>query len=135
MKIVIPKNVNLDLLKSNAISAMAYARPRRSNLPVGCAILDTKNTIFTGANVEFLFQQSWHAEEVAYGYAMSHDGGKIIACCIASDRKRFTPCGKCRDPIKEFSIPECLVVHVNPRTKKTLIFTIDQLMPYYPTKE
>jgi len=131
----IPKTLNLDLLKANAVSAMAFARCRRSNLRVGCAVLDTKNTIYTGANVEVLWQRCYHAEETAIIGAMAHDAGEIRAVCIACDRRLFTPCGHCMDVIIEFCKKDGIVMHYNPRTKKESIFSLEDLMPHYPTRD
>lgn len=125
----------LDLLKANASSVMANARPRRSNLRVGCALIDTKNTIYVGANIEVLWQRCYHAEESAIMGALSRDAGDIKAICIACDRRLFTPCGHCMDLIMEFSHPDATVFHFNPRTLKTSMFALDDLMPHYPTKD
>lgn len=130
----IPYGVNLDLLKARAISSMAFARPRRSQLPVGCAIIDTKKTIFTGANIETLWQRSYHAEETAFMYAATHDAGKILAVCVAAERRLFTPCGGCIDLLIEFCRDDAIVVHVNPKTHHTTILPLSGMMPYYPTK-
>ena len=130
----VPKGINLDLLRSRAISAMALARPRRSGLLVGCAVIDDKNNIFTGANIEILWQRSFHAEETAITGALVHDCGKIRAICIAAERSLFTPCGACMDLILEFSIPDAVIVHINPKTRKTTIIPLSAMMPFYPTR-
>lgn len=135
MKLELPECYDLDLLKASAVSAMSGARPRRSMLPVGCALYDTRKNIFTGANVEVLWQRSAHAEEVAVLYAMSHDAGKIRALCIAAERDLFTPCGHCMDLIREFAHEDAIVIHINPKTKKTSTFGIQELMPFYPTRK
>lgn len=127
--------LNLDELKARAVSAMAFARPRRSGLLVGCALYDTKHTIFTGANVEVQWQRSYHAEEVAVVSAMTHDAGGIKAICISADRKLFTPCGHCLDLIMEFATRDCLVLHVNPRTKRVSKLNLSDMMPYYPSRD
>lgn len=132
-KLELPAGYNLDLLKTSAISAMDHARPKRSELKVGCALYDTKRNIFTGGNIEVLWQRCYHAEESCIISAMSHDAGKIRAICVACDRELFTPCGHCRDLITEFSADDVLIMHVNPRTGKTSSFTIDELLPHYPT--
>lgn len=129
------RSINFDLLKAQACSAMAFARCRRSNLRVGCAIIDTKDTIYTGANIEVLWQRCFHAEETAIIGAMAHDAGDVRAVCIACDRKLFTPCGHCMDIIKEFSKKDGIVIHYNPRTRKESTFTIEELMPHYPTRD
>src|SRR5437764_782881 len=112
---------------------MAYARPRRSLLPVGCAIVDMKHNVWTGANVETLWQRSYHAEEAAIINAMSHDAGLIRAIVVAANRELFTPCGTCMDLVMEFSTPDAILMHYNPTTRITSEFRLDELMPHYPT--
>jgi cytidine deaminase len=129
----IPKDINMDLLVANAISAMAFARPERSKLPVGCAVLDTKHTIYTGANLEVLWQQVYHAEEVAITGAIAHDSGPIRVIVVAAVRKLFTPCGKCMDVIMKYAKDDAIVVHVNPKTHIRTALTLLQIMPFYPT--
>jgi len=132
-KVKCPKDINLDLLVANAIAEMAFARPERSLLPVGCAVFDTKNTIYTGANLEILWQESIHAEKVAISGAITHDSGPIRIVVIAAERKLFTPCGGCMDVIMKYAKDDAIVVHVNPKTNVRTMLTLQQLMPYYPT--
>ncbi len=129
----VPKDVNMDLLVSNAISAMTFARPERSKLPVGCAVLDTKHTIYTGANLEILWQESIHAEKVAISGAITHDSGPIRVIVIAAERKLFTPCGGCMDVIMKYAKDDAIVVHVNPKTHVRTALSLLQIMPFYPT--
>lgn len=133
IRIVIPDWINLDLLKAEASAARAYALPERSGLFVGCAVMDSKRNIFTGANLEVLWQESYHAEETAILTAKTHDAGTIEAICISAERKLFTPCGRCMDLIFKFASPNAVLLHQNPKTYKTSIFYIKELMPYYPT--
>ena len=125
----------IEMLKGHAVSAMAYARPRRSGLAVGCSLLDTKNNYFTGANVELLWQRCSHAEENTIIGSITHDGGEVRAICIAADRELFTPCGHCMDLILEFSQKTASIIHYNPRTRKTTIIPLKKMMPYYPTRK
>lgn len=128
-------SVQISVLTSAAISAMAYARPRRSGLAVGCALLDTKSNCFTGANIELQWQRSSHAEENTIFGCITHDGGDIRAICIAADRELFTPCGHCLDVIMEFATKDAKIIHINPRTRKTTIIPLSKMMPYYPTRK
>lgn len=124
----------MDLLVSMACSARANAYCRRSNLRVGSAVLDTKNNIHIGANIEVLWQRCYHAEENAIITCKTHDGGDVVAVCIACERELFTPCGSCMDVILEFSTPNCIVAHYNPATRKLTAFRAKDLMPVYPTR-
>lgn len=124
----------IGLLKADAVSAMAFARPERSGVPVGCALIDTKHTIYTGANLEVLWQQSYHAEETAICGAITHDSGDVRAIVIAANRELFTPCGRCMDLIMKYCVEDAIIIHYNPKTKKESQFTLRQLMPHYPIR-
>jgi cytidine deaminase len=134
-KVKLPRDINFDYLKAEACLAMALAKPRRSNCPVGCAFFDVRGNIWTGANIEVRQQRSYHAEESAIINCITHDGGKIKVICIAAERELFTPCGNCMDLIMEFQEDDAYVIYVNPKTKKDAIFLASQLMPYYPTRK
>jgi cytidine deaminase len=134
-KVKLPKDINFDYLKASAMSAMALAKPRRSNCPVGCAFFDVRGNLWAGANIEVSGQRSYHAEESTIIHAMTHDAGKIRVICIAAEATLFTPCGNCMDLIMEFQEGDAYVVFVNPKTKNERIFLASQLMPYYPVRK
>lgn len=129
-------DANLDLiLATKAIEAMSYALARRSNLRVGVALLDDRDRIFMGANMETLWQRSFHGEEVAILNSKMSGAGKVVAICVAAERKLFTPCGACMDMIFEFGGENCIVSHVHPITKRRTSFKASEIMPYYPTRD
>lgn len=131
----LPDDISFDLLMAKACYAMGLARPRRSNLRVGAAIFDTKNTVYVGANFEMNWQHSEHAEKTAILHGLCNDSGKVRAICIAAERKLFTPCGDCMDKIIEHATADCVIMHYNPLEKKSSYFRIKEIMPFYPTKE
>ena len=125
----------LEVLKANALAQMANARCDRSKLRVGAAVMDNCDNIYTGANLEVFWQKCYHAEECAILNAVGHDAKPLVAVCVAAERELFTPCGGCMDLIMEFGSKDCLVMHLNPKTRKTTIFTAGELMPHYPTRK
>jgi cytidine deaminase len=133
----------LEVLIDMAVDGQRLALPVRSNLYVGASVIalppDRTSPMtfdfYNAGNVEMLWQNSSHAEKNAIMGAVARNHKKILAVCIAAERKLFTPCGGCMDVIFEFGGKDCHVIHYNPSTKAISRFTARQIMPYYPTKD
>ncbi len=113
---------------ARAARAQAYAP--YSRFAVGAAVLDEQGRIHAGANVEnAAYPQGWCAETSAIA-AMVAAGGRHIAavavCGVAADP--VTPCGGCRQRIREFAADDCPVLVVD---EQHLVarFTLGQLLP------
>ena len=87
-----------------ARSAMARAHAPYSGFPVGAAILTGAGNIYSGCNVENAsFPEGWCAETSAIA-AMVVAGETAIAevAVVAAKMPRITPCGGCRQRLREF---------------------------------
>jgi cytidine deaminase len=94
-----------------ARAAMAKAYAPYSNFPVGAAIRGAGGGIFSGANMENAsFPEGWCAETSAIAQ-MVMSGERRIAevAVVAAKAARITPCGGCRQRLKEFATAETLV--------------------------
>src|ERR1700741_4466248 len=94
-----------------ARSAMRNAYAPYSKFPVGAAILTDGGKIFAGANMENAsLPEGWCAEVSAISH-MVMGGERHIkeVAVIAEKMPRITPCGGCRQRLKEFGTADTLV--------------------------
>ncbi len=113
-----------------AKAAMANAYAPYSNFPVGASIRSESGKLYSGANVEnAAYPQGCCAEASAIS-AMVTDGERRIAemVVIGKGEALVTPCGGCRQKIREFAAPDT-PIHVCGPDGLRQSFTLDQLLP------
>ena len=102
---------------------MAYAP--YSHFQVGAAVLAESGKIYGGANVE----------NASYGATVCAERSAIFAAVNAGERKleaiavTETPCGMCRQVMREFCDPKAFKVIVGKSTDDFKVFTLDELLP------
>ncbi|RCW45382.1 MULTISPECIES: cytidine deaminase [unclassified Halanaerobium] len=128
------KKVKDELFKA-ALKVQQNAYVPYSNFPLGAAVLTEEGEIYTGVNIENAsFGLSNCAERSAIFNAVSHGKKNIKALLlVSSTEKPVTPCGACRQVIKEFS-DNIEVVMMTDRGKE-LIMTSSELLPGAFTEE
>ena len=94
-----------------ARAARAMAHAPYSRFAVGAAVLDEQGRVHAGCNVEnAAYPQGWCAEASALS-AMVLAGGKralaVAVCAVAP--QPVTPCGGCRQKLREFAADDCPV--------------------------
>lgn len=108
---------------------MAYAP--YSNHPVGTALVTDTGEIYTGCNIEnAAYPLGCCAEQSAIS-AMVLGGGRVIReiVIVGPSREACTPCGGCRQRIREFSTPDTIVYSCNSE-RVLLTMTLDELLPH-----
>ncbi|NKQ40771.1 MAG: cytidine deaminase [Sulfurovum sp.] len=120
-----------NLIKS-AIKAYHNAYAPYSKFSVGAAVLDENGSIYNGCNVENAAYPSGScAEEQAIGNMIAN-GGKLIReiVIIGISDKLITPCGACRQRIREFSDKDTIIHihHIEQGLQQS--FKLDELLPY-----
>ena len=93
----------VDLFEA-ARAAMARAHVPYSQFPVGAAIRTDTGAVFSGCNIENAsYPEGWCAETSAIAH-MVMAGERRIAevAVIATKMPRVTPCGGCRQRLREF---------------------------------
>ena len=113
-----------------ARAAMAKAHAPYSKFPVGAAVLTDDGAVFAGCNIENAsYPEGWCAETTALA-AMVMGGGKRIAevAVVAEKMPLITPCGGCRQRLKEFGSPETLV-HLCDKSGVVETVTLGDLLP------
>lgn len=100
-----------------------------------CVLAEGKGErMFPGCNIEHDYCRSFHAEEVAIMKAISNGIKKIEAIVIVAEIQNFTPCGACRDWIREFLLTEGLIAVQSSPSGPITCFSLSELFPAPPTK-
>ena len=126
----ISNNTDDDLIRA-AITAMASAYAPYSGFSVGAAIRDEHGHIHTGVNVEnAAYPQGSCAEAGAIAAMIMAGGRHITAIAVAGKGDLLcTPCGGCRQRIREFAKPKTPILIAGEDGFKQS-FTLDTLLPH-----
>lgn len=122
--------MNLDDLLEAARAARGYAHAPYSRFAVGAALQDEQGRIHAGCNVEnAAYPQGLCAEAVALGHLVLAGGRRITAVAVVGEGAGLvTPCGGCRQKLREFGSDEVPVV-VGDMTRQRARFTLGELLP------
>jgi cytidine deaminase len=121
---------SLTRLFEAAKAAQENAYAPYSRFKVGAALMTPDGAIFSGGNVEnAAYPQGWCAETSAIA-AMAHSGQRrIVDICVIGDGEALcTPCGGCRQRIREFA-DAATVVHVAGPEGVRKTFSLIDLLP------
>ncbi|WP_207460339.1 cytidine deaminase [Azospirillum sp. SYSU D00513] len=123
-----------DRLIGEARAAMARAYAPYSNFPVGAAILGEGGGIHAGANVEnAAYPQGQCAESSAIGAMIMAGERRIREIAVMGgqpgDGLLCTPCGGCRQRLREFAAPG-MTIHVCGPEGLRRSFTLEELLPH-----
>jgi len=120
----------LEALFAAAAAAKQNAYAPYSRFKVGAALMTPRGTIFSGAN----------AENAAYPAGTCAETGAIAAMIAAGERQIVeimvvaegaaltTPCGACRQRIREFAKADAIIHAAGPEGPRAR-FTLGQLLP------
>ena len=114
---------------AKSVRERAYAP--YSNFDVGAAILDENGQIHSGQNVEnAAYPNGICAETAAISAMVSAGGTRIIAIAVAGGDGSVlcTPCGGCRQRIREFAAPETPII-ICDDTDQRASFTLEAILP------
>jgi cytidine deaminase len=121
---------NVEALFAAAKAAYDKAYAPYSKFPVGAAVLTPEGEIFSGCNVEnAAYPQGWCAETSALA-AMVGAGRQRVAevCVVGGGAGLCTPCGGCRQRLREFAGPDTPIHVAGPQGPRAS-FTMAQLLP------
>jgi len=121
----------LTLLFDAALAAYSRAYAPYSRFPVGAAIRTQDGRIHAGCNVENAAYPAGTCAEAGAIAAMIHAGGQRIAeiVVVGGGAGLCTPCGACRQRIREFAAPDCPIHIAGPEGLRQS-FTLATLLPY-----
>lgn len=114
-----------------ARAAQARAYVPYSRFRVGAAIRAANNVIYAGCNVENAAYPVGNCAEASAIAAMVMAGEtRIIEALVIGDGTQLcTPCGGCRQRLREFGAPG-LKVHIADADQVRRTFTLDELLPF-----
>jgi len=124
-------NSKFDDLYIKAAEVMEAAYVPYSKFKVGAAILDENDNYHVGCNVENAAYPIGNcAEASAISSMIMSKGTKIIAIAVTGYGDMLcTPCGGCRQRIREFASLNTPIIIGNEK-KIQKIFTLKDLLPY-----
>ncbi|AQU88505.1 cytidine deaminase [Komagataeibacter nataicola] len=123
--------MNHDPVARAAMAVRAHAYAPYSRFQVGAAVEATDGRIFAGCNVE----------NAAYPEGTCAEAGAIAAMVAAGMRQirrvvvcggtgaACTPCGGCRQKIREFAPPEARITMISPQGAVLVVHTLADLLP------
>ncbi|MEM9602909.1 MAG: cytidine deaminase [Pseudomonadota bacterium] len=113
-----------------ANDAMANAHTPYSRFDVGAAVLDEHGQIHRGCNVENAAYPEGTCAEAGAIAAMVCAGARRIRAVLVVGRGRalVTPCGGCRQKIREFASPDTPIAIADPEHVRA-VFTLDAVLP------
>lgn len=122
---------SLDTLFDAARTIQARAYAPYSRFKVGAAIATPDGQIFTGCNVENAAYPVGSCAEAGAISAMIAGGGNRIGeiVVMGEGETLCTPCGGCRQRIREFAAPDTRIHVAGPEGIRKS-FTLDELLPF-----
>ncbi|MBT9491167.1 MAG: cytidine deaminase [Paucibacter sp.] len=124
------QEVQEQLLQAS-LGARQHSHSPYSGYAVGAALLDEQGRIHVGANIEnAAYPQGWCAEASALT-AMVMAGGKRATAVLVTGPGPdvITPCGGCRQKLREFAGQDLLIIAGDPSGIKQQ-WTLGELLPY-----
>jgi homotetrameric cytidine deaminase len=117
-------------LLAMARAAVRNAYAPYSDFPVGAAVRTHDGRRFAGANVEnAAYPQGQCAEASAIGALVAGGGGRIAEVVVAApSRELCTPCGGCRQRLREFT-PLDAPIHLADLERVRRTTSLDELLP------
>ena len=122
---------NDDLIKA-ATEARRHAHNRYSNFSVGAALVDDKGRLHVGCNVEnAAYPLGSCAEAGAISSMVIEGGARIVKIAVVGGSGEIgpcTPCGGCRQRIREFADAETVILAIDD-SGEWQEFSIESLLP------
>ena len=111
--------------------AMSRAYAPYSKFRVGAVVRGESGQLYVGANVEnAAYPQGWCAEASALAaMVMGGETSLTQIAVMAAGDQICTPCGGCRQKLKEFALPGAQVLCYSPSELRATI-PLDELLPY-----
>ena len=126
--------IQLDKLLQAARAARAQAYAPYSNFLVGAAVLDEQGRVHAGCNVENAAYPQGVCAEAGALSAMALAGGRramavaVVGVVDGPGPKWVTPCGGCRQKLREFGAPDMPVLIADLESLHATL-TLEQLLP------
>ena len=115
-----------------AKAARASAHAPYSKFYVGAAMRDEKGLVHAGCNIEnAAYPQGWCAEPSAISHLIMAGGKHITEVVVIGNGDTLcTPCGGCRQKIREFASGDVKIHCCTEDGKLIRTFTLEELLPF-----
>ncbi|QLP96582.1 MAG: cytidine deaminase [Rhodoblastus sp.] len=125
-----PSEAEIDRLFHAAKAAQAMAHAPYSGFRVGAAVLGEDGAAFAGCNVEnAAYPLGACAEAGALSAFVLAGGRRLRAALVLGEGEALTtPCGGCRQRLREFASPDAVVLVAGPQGVRAR-FTLEALLP------
>lgn len=122
---------NIPKLFELASVAIKNAYVPYSHFAVGTALLSSNGKYYTGCNVENVSYPCGSCAETGAISAMIADGSREISeiLILGTGKELISPCGACRQRIKEFASPQTLI-HLADTSGVRKTCNITELLPF-----
>ena len=122
--------MSIEALFEAARAAQAHAHAPYSGFKVGAAVEAESGAVYAGCNVEnAAYPAGTCAEEGAIAAMVAAGERRMAAILVIGDGSRLvTPCGACRQRIREFGAPDT-PIHVAGADGVRSTFTLEDLLP------
>ena len=102
-----------------------------SRFAVGAAVLDEQGRLHAGCNVEnAAYPQGWCAEASALAVMVAAGGKRVLAVAVCAEADEpVTPCGGCRQKLREFAADSCPVWVADLKGQRAS-YTLGALLPH-----
>ena len=106
-----PSREIMQTLIDAARRARAQAYAPYSRFSVGAALLDEQGSVHAGCNIEnAAYPQGLCAEASALAHLVLAGGKRVCAAVVVGEAAQpVTPCGGCRQKLREFAADDCPV--------------------------
>ena len=120
----------MNRLVDAARAARAHGYAPYSKFQVGAAVLDEQGRIHAGCNVEnAAYPQGWCAETSALAHLVTAGGRRVLAAAVVGVADEpVTPCGGCRQKLREFADADCPIWVADLGTTRART-TLGELLP------
>ena len=121
-----------DDLIAAALAAQKSAYAPYSNFKVGAALRDENGRIHQGCNVEnAAYPQGLCAEAAALAAMVMSGSRRCVEMALVCDSDHtITPCGGCRQKLKEFGDDEMRIVSCDAAGELRRTFLLGELLPF-----
>ena len=125
----IDETLNALFLKACRAREKAYAP--YSSYRVGAALLGSDGETYAGANIENVSFGLTICAEASAIVAMASNGCRVIEalCVVADGTPLVTPCGACRQRIREFATADLPLLFASPDGQKKRLL-LGELLPH-----
>lgn len=124
-------NMQVKILAKQAMAARDRAYCPYSNHPVGVAIVSDSGKVYAGANVEIAHYKGVCAEASAISAMVTAGERGIRAVVVAGPSMEYlcTPCGDCRQRLREFCAPDVQIYSLWKDGRLGAVHTMAELLP------